>query len=119
MLWYSRYTIVFDNGPQFVSKKFKEFRKKNSIRHTTSSAYHPRINREIERFVRMFKNDMKSNKNAQKDNLKLCNFLFNYRITTHAITDASRSELMMKRQLKCLDLLHPNVDSTVRINQEK
>ncbi|XP_011689306.1 PREDICTED: uncharacterized protein K02A2.6-like [Wasmannia auropunctata] len=113
-------TIVSDNGPQFVSKEFEEFCKKNGIRHTTSSAYHPRSNGEAERFVRTFKNNMKSSKNAQKDNLELCNFLFNYRITVHATTGVAPSELMMRRQLKChLDLLHPDVDSTVKINQEK
>lgn len=112
-------TIVSDNGPQFVSKEFKEFCKENGIRYTKSSVYYPRSNGETERFVRTFKNSMKFSKNAQKDNLELCNFLFNYRITAHATADISPSEFMMKRQLKYhLDLLH-SVNYTVRKNQEK
>ncbi|XP_018398448.1 PREDICTED: uncharacterized protein K02A2.6-like [Cyphomyrmex costatus] len=35
-------TIVSDNGPQFVSREFEEFCKGNDVRHTKSSAYHPR-----------------------------------------------------------------------------
>lgn len=113
-------TIVSDNGPQFVSKEFEEFCKKNGIRHTKSSAYYPRSNGEAERFVRTFKNGMKRSNHAQKDNLELCNFLFNYRTTVHVTTGVAPAELMMKRQLKCrLDLLHPNVDSIVRNKQEK
>ncbi|KYQ46151.1 hypothetical protein ALC60_14858 [Trachymyrmex zeteki] len=63
---------------------------------------------------------MKRSNHAQKDNLELCNFLFNYRTTVHVTTGVAPAELMMKRQLKCrLDLLHPNVDSIVRNKQEK
>jgi hypothetical protein len=111
-------TIHTDNGPQFVSKEFEEFCTRNSVRHSTSSAYHPRSNGEAERFVRSFKNAMKSSSKADL-NLSLCNFLLTYRVTPHATTGVSPSEMMMKHKTRTLlDLLRPNVDAKVRMKQE-
>jgi len=114
-------TIVSDNGPQFVSTEFNSFCSSNGVRHTTSSAYHPRSNGEAERFVRTFKNAMErayvKNKNL---NLSLCNFLLTYRTTSHATTGVPPAELMINRKLKTiLDLLHPNVFSNVQHHQER
>ena len=61
-------TIISDNDLQFISREFEKFCKRNGIRYIKSSAYHPRSNREIERFVQTFKNCMKQSKYAQKDN---------------------------------------------------
>lgn len=33
--------LVSDNGPQFVSKCFRQFMQYSGIRHTTSAPYHP------------------------------------------------------------------------------
>lgn len=87
-------TIVSDNGPQFVSEEFERFCKKNGIRHTTSSAYHPRSNGEAERFIRAFKSSM--SKGEGNDNLSLCNFLLSYRTTPHATTGVAPAEVLLK-----------------------
>jgi hypothetical protein len=109
---------VSDNGPQFVSAEFEKFCSSNGVRHSTSSAYHPRSNGEAERFVRTFKNAM-SSCGIKDSNLSLCDFLLTYRVTPHATTGASPSELMMKRKFRTvLDLLHPDVNAKVRRNQE-
>ncbi|CAL8135317.1 unnamed protein product [Orchesella dallaii] len=112
-------TIVTDNGPQFVSREFEKFCVDNGVRHTTSSAYHPRSNGEAERFIRTFKNAM--NRSTEADlTLCLCQFLITYRSTPHATTDAAPAELLMKRNIRTLfDLIRPDVNSKVRKNQEK
>lgn len=112
-------TIVTDNGPQFVSEEFEKFCSGNGIRHTTSSAYHPRSNGEAERFVRTFKSGLSSHSGGDL-NLSLCDFLLTYRITPHATTGVSPSEMMLKRKPRTLlDLLRPDADANVRKSQEK
>ena len=48
--------IVSDNGPQFLSADFEEFTRTNGIK------YHPASNGEAERFVRTFKEAMRTGK---------------------------------------------------------
>ena len=43
--------IVSDNGPQFVSKEFKEFTTVNGIKLILSTPYHSAMNGLVERFV--------------------------------------------------------------------
>ena len=51
--------IVTDNGPSFVSAEFREFLKRNGIKHTISAPYHPATNGLAERAVQLFKRGMK------------------------------------------------------------
>lgn len=76
--------IVSDNGRQFVSSEFQRFSKNNGIRHTTSSAYHPRTNEKAKRFVQTFKKVMH---NSEGDlTYRTQRSLFNYRCTLHSTT---------------------------------
>ena len=51
---------------------------------------------------------------------RLSSFLFTYRTTPHASTNTTPSELFLKRPLRThLDLLHPNVETTVYLSQAK
>jgi transposase InsO family protein len=54
--------IVSDNGPPFVSSEFKDFTHTNGIKHSCSSPYHPASYGEAERFVRAFKEAMRTSK---------------------------------------------------------
>ena len=52
--------LVSDNGPQFTSEVFQEFVQQNDVKHIRCSPYHPSSNGLVERFVRTFKEAMKS-----------------------------------------------------------
>ena len=56
---FSRYGLpeimVSDNGPQFIARKFQQFRRKNGIMHRTSAAYKPSTNGQAERVVQILK----------------------------------------------------------------
>ena len=47
--------IRSDNGPCYNSKEFQQFLQQYNITHQTSSPYHPRSNRFVERMVRVAK----------------------------------------------------------------
>ncbi len=113
--------IVSDNGRQFISNEFESFLKANHVCHVLSSVYHPRSNGEAERFVRTFKDAMKSS-DAPVD-LRLQRFLVAYRNTPHSTTGSSPAELLQGRKLRTtLDLIRPDVATATRThqaNQEK
>ena len=113
--------LVTDNGPQFTSAEFAEFTKLNGIKHIQSSPYHPATNGEAERFVRTFKEAMKS---AQGNGLTLShqlnNFLLTYRTTPHSTTGIPPCELLMGRSVRTRwDLLKPDTERTVQHRQLK
>ena len=47
--------LVSDNGPQFTSKRFKDFYKSEGMKHVTSAPYCPQSNGVVERFHRTLK----------------------------------------------------------------
>ena len=49
-----------DNGPQFIAEEFRQFCRKNGVKHIRSVPYHPSTNEAIERFVQTFKKSLKS-----------------------------------------------------------
>jgi transposase InsO family protein len=108
--------IVSDNGPTFISEKFREFMSSNGIKHTQSAPYHPATNGLVERFIQTFKQSMK----AMKQETLIANFLLTYRQTPHSSTHETPSKLFLGRELRSrLHLLKPNIKNTVRSNQEK
>lgn len=49
--------IISDNGPQFISKDFKEFIRLSGMSHVKTSPYYPQSNGKLERWHRTLKND--------------------------------------------------------------
>ena len=48
----------YDNSPSFVSREFKEFGRKNGVKHVTFAPYHLFSNSAAKRAVQTFKNSM-------------------------------------------------------------
>ncbi|MDA8003069.1 MAG: DDE-type integrase/transposase/recombinase, partial [Alphaproteobacteria bacterium] len=80
--------LVSDNASVFTSAEFKEFLKRNGIRHATSAPYHPSSNGLAERYVQTFKVAMKKC-SAEDIQQQLSRFLFHYRTTPHTVTGVS------------------------------
>ena len=93
--------IVWDNGSQFTSAEFAEFTKKNGIKRTNSSPYHPASNGEagwlVHKSIKVRKNNVLTLSHRS---------LLTYRTTPHSTTGTPPCELLMGRSLHtCWDLL--------------
>ena len=109
--------IVTDNGTVFTSSEFKEFLKKNGIRHLTSPPYHPSSNGLAERYVQTFKRALKK-QHVEDIQCQLSQFLFRYRTTPQATTGISPCEMLMGRHLRThLDNLRPNLSTRIQTRQ--
>jgi transposase InsO family protein len=53
----ARPRIITDNGPQFISRDFKEFIRVAGMTHVKTSPYYPQSNGKIERYHRTIKGD--------------------------------------------------------------
>ncbi|KAG7295105.1 hypothetical protein JYU34_022039 [Plutella xylostella] len=122
-------TLCTDNGTTFVSSEFELFCSRNGIKHLTSPAYNPASNGQAESYVKIVKRALKAIIMSGKSshlNVKLNEFLFNYRNSVHSSTNKSPAQILFGRQLRCrLDLLNPQISSpsdttlaeTVKVNQ--
>lgn len=113
--------LVSDNGPQFTSKEFEVFMKKNGVHHIRVAPYHPASNGLAERFVQSVKMALKtSERDGRSLNHRLCEFLLTYRNTPHATTGVSPASLLVHRPLCTrLDLLKPDRQSHVVYQQAR
>ena len=91
---------LLDNGPQFIAHEFKEFVKKNGIKHIRVAPYHPASNGAVERAVRLFKvsftKQVLESNSERSLKYRIADFLLRCRSTHHGTT----AELLMKRQLR-------------------
>ncbi|PIK53373.1 hypothetical protein BSL78_09735 [Apostichopus japonicus] len=110
-------TIVSDNGTQFVSEEFAQFLSSNNIEYAETAPKHPASNGLAERAVQTVKNGVKKMTRGNLE-LKLQQVLLRYRITLHATTGQTPSELLFKRRIKTrLDQVRPNLARKVKLQQ--
>ena len=95
--------------------------KANGIRHTRCAPYHPASNGEAERFVRTFKEAMKTGRGGGLTVAhRLENFFLTYRTTPHTTTGTPPCEVLMGRSLRTRwDMLRPDVSQNVHRSQER
>ena len=77
-----------DNGTQFTSRDFKEFMGDFQVDHITTLAYHPRSNRQTERFVDTLRRALKKAKDTASGK-GLQQFLQVYHITPNDVSGRS------------------------------
>ncbi|CAK1595307.1 unnamed protein product [Parnassius mnemosyne] len=108
--------LVTDNGPPFMSIDFKNYCKKNCIRHVSSAPYRPQANGAAENAVKTIKKVIKRAVFEGEDILQAINrFLFQYRNCEHATTAVSPAVALLGRRLRSrLDALRPNTAEVVR-----
>ena len=111
--------LVSDNGPQFCSEEFSAFLKSNGVKHIRSAPYHPATNGLAERFVRTFKQALKSFKGTGMVQQRLDTFLLAYRNIPNTTTTETPAMLFLRRRLRSrLDFLKPSVAGTVHRSQD-
>ena len=111
-------TVVSDNGPGFASAELQQFFARNGVQHIFTAPYHPSSNGQAERYVRVFKEMLRSLKEGDVET-RLCRLLFRYRLTPQTTTGQSPSELLMNRQLRSqLSLMKPDLEGRVRRKQQ-
>lgn len=109
--------VVSDNGPQFISKEFKDFLKQNSVKHTLCPPYHPASNGLAEKHVQTFKH-MFRKQEGNDVQFKVANVLFRYRNIPHTTTGKTPAELFLKRSPTTrLSLVKPCLKRKIEDNQ--
>ena len=109
--------VVTDNGTVFTSAEFEEYLKLNGIRHIRTAPYHPALNGQAERAVKIFKQHIKTNSGITTP-AELERFLFRYRLTPHTTTGISPAELLLGRRPRShLDLARPDLQREIQQKQ--
>ena len=107
--------FVSDNGPQFVSKEFKEYLRRNDIRHCPLPYYHAASNGQVERTVHTAKALLKKIVADKEISQQISNYFHHY---TQLLTGGSPAELLMKQQLReCLSLVKPSKTLEIQTTQ--
>ena len=100
--------VVTDNGTGFVSHEFQQFLRKNGVKQTTSTPYHPASNGFAERAVQVIKRRLKKVTEGTMCS-RLAKVLFSYRLIPQTTTGLTPAELLLGRRPHTrLDLLKPH-----------
>ena len=108
-------TLITDNGPQFVSKKFRTFSKTWQFTHQTSSPNYPQSNGKAENTVRTVKRLFKKALKSGNDPMLA---LLDFRNTPSEMLNSSPAQRLFSRRTKGLipitvELLQPELQHNV------
>ena len=96
------YTMITDNGSQFMDHSFECFLKDYGVEHSTSPPLWPRANGEVERQNRTLLHAMQTAQVEGKDwRQELYIFLMAYRTTPHSTTGISPADAFFQRKVRC------------------
>lgn len=95
--------LVTDNARQYTSQEFKEFAKKFSFSHKTSSPYHPEGNGKAENAVKIAKSILKKCKDSNEDPYL---GLLEWRNTPSSGLETSPAQRFMARRLNSQITIH-------------
>lgn len=94
-------SVRTDNGPQFVSQKFKNFLSENGIVHRINTPLWPRANGEVEKQNRTILKILKIAQLEGRDTeIELNKLLLAYRSTPHTTTGRSLAKLLFGREMR-------------------
>lgn len=96
------FTLISDNGVQFISREFEDFLKSRDIQHVRTPVYHPQANGLVERFNRTLGGFIQTAKQIAKGDLEMRVFemIGTYNSTPHATTLKTPSELLHGRLMR-------------------
>ena len=110
-------TLTTDNGPQFISKEFKDYMESKGIDHRFVTPLWPQANGEVERqnrsILKFLKICQAEGKNFKQE---LRGFLVAYRTTPQATTGVSPADMLYGRKVrtKLPEIREVELDSEVR-----
>ena len=111
--------LVTDNGTPFTSEEFRQFAKRNGIRHIRSAPYHPATNGQAERAIQTLKAALKKADGGSLETKPAC-VLFNYRLTPNSTTGVTPAKLLLGRQPRShLDMFRPSLTRRVECSLER
>lgn len=103
-----------------VSSSTAELLKQNCLYHVLTAPYHPASNRAAERFEQTFKQVLKATAGSLIPHYQrqMGSFLLKYRVTPHATTGKTPSQLLIGKQVRTrLDSLRPDLEQRVTNKQ--
>ena len=116
MWWLNNYDFCFLNLAHL--SEFKQFLKRQGIKHIVSAPYHPSTNGLAERAVQVVKRGLRKKSHGTMHS-RLATVLFAYRLTPQSTTGLSPSELLLGRRPRShLDLLKPNTADGVDCSRQ-
>ena len=93
--------LVSDNGPSFVSEKFKTYLQENNIQHIRTSVYNPQENGLVERFNQYLKTHIQAFYASNEPWIQGINALLrHFRATSPTAEGSSPCELMFARSMR-------------------
>jgi len=120
--------IISDNGPQFISKDFKEFIRLAGFKHVRTSPYHPQSNGKIERYHRTIKSEeirRRAYTSIEDARLQIAGYVVHYNtvklhsavcyLTPEDVLKERQEHRLKERQKNSTPLEKPSIKSKITV----